>query len=70
MYIIDRYEGEYVILEDEDKKIMRVRREELPPQAKEGDCIVNTGTRYELDEKATKDRRVRIQSLLDDLFEE
>ena len=69
VYIIDRYEGEYAILEDEEKRMVKVRKTELPKHVKEGDCLTKKEHGYELDETATMERRAHIQSMMNDLFE-
>ena len=70
MYIIDRFENEYAVLEDETKKMVHVKRTELPSEAKPGDCIQMVDGSYRVDEAQTKKRQVRIQNLMDDLFED
>lgn len=62
--IIDRFEGDYAIVETENKEMV-----ELPitliPDAKEGDIINIT-----IDSEETKNRKEYIQNLMDDLWEE
>lgn len=69
MYIIDRFEGNYVILEDENKQMHQVEREKVPLDAKEGDCIKSEQEGYALDLDASRLRRERIKKLMNDLFE-
>lgn len=37
--IIDRFEGDWAVLEVEGQRMWQVPREFLPEQAKEGDCL-------------------------------
>lgn len=69
IYIIDRFEENLAILEDEDRKMLEIEREILPKEAKEGDCIKKTEKGYEIDETETAKRRGRIHSLMNQLFE-
>lgn len=69
-YILDRFEGIYAICEDENEKFIDVERRLLPPEAKEGDClIVNEDGRFSIDIETTEDRKQRIRSKFDSLFD-
>ena len=59
--IIDRFEGEYAVIET-DTGVARLSRS-LVPQAKEGDALCIT-----VDPAETEKRRQAVQSLMDDLF--
>ncbi len=50
MLIIDRFEGEYAIVETSSGE-MRIPREDIPPAAREGDAL-----RIELDATITEGR--------------
>lgn len=60
--IIDRFEGEYAIVEVEEGKFA-VLSKVLVPNAKEGDVI-----KIIIDEEETKKRSDNIKNLMDDLF--
>lgn len=60
--IIDRFEGEYAIVEVEEGKFA-VLSKVLVPNAKEGDVI-----KIMIDEEETKKRSDNIKNLMDDLF--
>ena len=62
--IIDRFEGEYAVLEIEAGKFVDLPRV-LVPDAAEGDVINIT-----VDRAATEQRRARIGELIDQLFED
>lgn len=61
--IIDRFEGDFVIVELEDKELVDFPRILLPEEAKEGDVLSIT-----IDEDETEIRRKRIQDKFDSLF--
>lgn len=65
MFIIDRFEGDTVILEY-GEKIYTLPKNILPPEAREGDILrIETS----MDEEQTKNRRDKIKKLEDELFE-
>ena len=62
MLIIDRFEGDYAIVET-DKGMANIPRSELPKGAKEGDIL-----RIAVDADATEARKKRIDGMMDTLF--
>ncbi|CDF12343.1 putative uncharacterized protein [Mycoplasma sp. CAG:776] len=62
--IIDRFEGEYAVVELEVGKFVNMPKE-LVPDAHEGDVI-----NIFIDEKETKRRKEHISELMNDLFED
>lgn len=67
-YTIDRFEGDFAVLEAEDKTMQNVPRTLLPESAKEGDCLNWDGERYLLDEAETAARSARIKRKMDALW--
>ncbi|SDY92938.1 DUF3006 domain-containing protein [Tindallia californiensis] len=63
--IIDRLEGDYAVVELDDGTFADIPKEALPKLANEGDVIT-----IEIDEKATEQRKKRIERLLNELWEE
>lgn len=63
--VIDRFEGEYALVEDENKNIINMPKCLLPENAKEGSVI-----KIELDEDETKRRNKDVKSLFDSIFKE
>lgn len=62
-YTIDRFEGNFAVVELGNKKFVDVPKEAIPPEAKEGDII-----KVEVDAAETKKRKDKIQGLMNDLF--
>ena len=62
-FIIDRFEGEFAIVELENKEMIDVSIKLLPSEVKEGDTINIT-----IDTIETENRRERIQNKFDSLF--
>lgn len=63
--IIDRFEGQYAVVELDNGDFVSVPRMVLPNLADEGDVIT-----IESDEDATDQRRKRIEGLMEKLWEE
>lgn len=66
MLFIDRFEGDYALVEYDEGKTFSIPRNLLPSKAKEGDVITMVIT---VEEDATGNRRKTIERLMDDLFE-
>jgi|LSQX01.3.fsa_nt_gb hypothetical protein len=67
--IIDRFEGCYAVCETEDKRMVNIKRSELPTGTKEGDIIFQTSDGYKMDKEVTDKRRERISKLMNELWE-
>lgn len=67
--IIDRFEEEYAVCEDENKKILNINKSKIPKQAKEGDIIIYRNGTYILDKEKTLNRKKYIEELTKDLWE-
>lgn len=62
-YTIDRFEGEYAVVELEGKEFTNVPRKAIPPEAKEGDIILVV-----IDNQGTKEKRKEIEKLMENLW--
>ncbi len=67
--IIDRFEGEFVIVECEDRGRVEISRNIIPKNAREGDYIVQLGDKYVIDEGETQRHKIEIEKLAKDLWE-
>ena len=68
--IIDRFEGEYAVCEQEDKSTINIEKSSLPKEAVEGSClIVNEDGSIVLDMEEFNIRKDRISKLMGELFE-
>ena len=67
--IIDRFEEEYAVCEDENKKILNINKSKIPKQAKQGDIIIYRNGTYILDKEKTLNRKKYIEELTKDLWE-
>ena len=62
--IIDRFEGDYAVVELEDRSTANLLRFLIPPGAKEGDVLL-----IEIDKKQLLNAK-RIRELMEELWEE
>jgi len=62
-YIVDRFEGDFAIVELSDETFVNIPKAAIPPEAKEGSVIDVT-----VDEDSTASRTKRINNLMGDLF--
>ncbi|SDK22596.1 DUF3006 domain-containing protein [Natronincola ferrireducens] len=63
--IIDRFEGDYAVVELEDKSIVDMPIALVPQNATEGDVI-----EIKVDMEETESRKKRIEQLMKDLWED
>mgnify|MGYP000845560310 CR=1 FL=1 len=66
MYIIDRLEGDWAVVEGEERTF-NLPRKLLPTEVREGDVIRIT---VEIDHQATRSRAGKIKQLIDEVFED
>ena len=64
MLIIDRFEGEFAIVET-DKGMVSIPRADIPAAAREGDVLA-----LEIDKAETGGRKERIDGMMDKLFKD
>ena len=66
-FIIDRFEGEYAVLEKEAGTTIDVLKSEIP-DAKEGDMVIFENGIYRVDKEGTQKRRELINEKVKKLF--
>jgi hypothetical protein len=66
--IIDRFEGDYAVVEFEGRKMQDILRKEIVPEAKEGDVIVLVNGKYQIDREETQRRKAEIAKLTKDIW--
>lgn len=62
-YTIDRFEGDFAVVELESKKYINIPREGIPKDAKEGDIITVT-----VDKQATAKKQKEIDDAVKDMW--
>ena len=66
MYIIDRLEGDWAVVEGEERTF-NLPRKLLPGEVREGDVIRIT---VEIDHEATRARVQKVKQLMEEVFED
>lgn len=69
-FIIDRFEEEFAVCENEKGTMVNISRDKLPKEAKEGDVIVIEKENVYIDLEETERLRKDIEELTKDLWEE
>ena len=67
MFIIDRFEGDWAIIETENCLTFNMPRSSLPPGLKEGDVL---NIQVSIDLVATKKRTEKSKRMIENLFDE
>jgi hypothetical protein len=67
--IIDRFEGDYAVVEMEDRTMKDILRSQVSTDATEGDIIVLVGNVYVVDKGATELRKAEVKKLSDSIWE-
>lgn len=67
MYIIDRFEGDWAVIETENRQTFNLPREILPAGTREGDVLAIS---VAVNQVATKERRNHASKLLQNFFNE
>lgn len=67
-YIVDRFEGEFAVLEKESGGMVDILKNDLPP-AQEGDVIIFENGVYKVSHEETQKRKELIAEKMRKLFE-
>ncbi|MGI5959541.1 MAG: DUF3006 domain-containing protein [Massiliimalia sp.] len=67
-WIVDRIEGEFVVLELFDKSHCREHKSQFPQNLREGDVVFLDDQGYHIDQEKTKNRREHMIKLQKKLF--
>ena len=67
-YTVDRFEGDFAVLEDENRTMKDVPRGALPEEAKEGDVLIFAEGSYSLDSEETARRKEDVRERLQRLW--
>jgi hypothetical protein len=66
--VVEKIEGGFVVIEDDDGKILHIERHLLPENVREGD-VINLDD-MTINEEETGRRKDYVRSLIDELFED
>lgn len=60
IFVVDRIEGEYIILEDSNGEILSLKKEMFKEQPSEGDCLRKENNYFIIDKNETEKRKEKI----------
>jgi hypothetical protein len=66
--VIDRFEGDYVVCERDDRTMLNINKNKLPAEAKEGDVLIVDGDAISIDLMETSKRKEQANQLMEKLF--
>ena len=66
--IIDRFEGDFAVVEVDGKKMRDIPKQDIPQSAKEGDVLKLVSGKYEVDFEETKRLRVEVEQMMKDMW--
>ncbi|WP_291579846.1 DUF3006 domain-containing protein [Clostridium sp. UBA6640] len=69
-FIIDRFEEEFAVCENEKGIMVNVSRNKLPKEAKEGDVLIIENENTYINVEETEKLRKEIEELTKDIWEE
>ena len=67
--VIDRFEGNYAVVEFEGRRIVNIHKRDLPAGLKEGDAIQGNDGVYVFDEVETERIKKETKGMFDKLWE-
>ena len=66
--IIDRFEGNFAVIELEGRKMVNIGKDRLPVNAKPGDVLIIEGEVIKVDQVETKTRSANNNKLMNELW--
>jgi hypothetical protein len=66
---VDRFEGKFAVCEKEDRTMINISKDRLPPDVKEGDILIIEGDIIKIDQEATLQRKREIEEQLRELWD-
>ncbi|NLL53412.1 MAG: DUF3006 domain-containing protein [Peptococcaceae bacterium] len=67
--IIDRFEGEFAVVELDNREMKNIKKEILPEGIKEGTAIKFVNGEWQIDQERTENLKSEIDDLAKNLFE-
>lgn len=68
-FVLDRFEGEYAVCENNRKEILNINKDKIPAEAKEGDVLKIGSNEITIDREETEKRKREVEKLMEDLWE-
>lgn len=67
-FIIDRIEGDFVVVEAEDEKMVNILKDNIVGNFKEGDVLEREGDFFKVNSELTKKRKEEIERMTKDMW--
>ena len=67
-FIIDRIEGDFVVVEAEDEKMVNILKDNIVCNFKEGDVLEREGDFFKVNSELTKKRKEEIERMTKDMW--
>ena len=68
-YVLDRVEGNYAILENENGSMIEISIDNIDGNFREGDILIKEGDKFTVSELLTKERKDKINNMMNDMWE-
>lgn len=68
-YVLDRVEGNYAILENENGNMIEISIDNIDGNFREGDILIKEGDKFTVSELLTKERKDKINNMMNDMWE-
>lgn len=68
-YVLDRVEGNYAILENENGSMIEISINNIDGNFREGDILIKEGDKFTVSELLTKERKDKINNMMNDMWE-
>lgn len=68
-YVLDRFEGEYAVCENDMKEILNIKKDRIPIEAKEGYVLIIDSDKITIDIVETEKRKMEVEKLMEELWE-
>lgn len=68
-YILDRLEGNYAILENEDGSMIEINIDDIKGQFKEGDILIKEDKKFIVNKNLGEERREKIKKMMNNIWE-
>ena len=64
LYIIDRIEGDYIVIESPSGEMMNVDKNEVKGNFGEGDCLILNNNYFIIDKESTEKRKKEVENFM------
>lgn len=70
LYIIDRIEGDYIVIESPSGEMVNAEKNKIIGNFREGDCLILKNNYFIIDKEATEARQKEVENLMKGIWDE